>query len=403
MKIYTEDPSAPHLAWVYPDTLPDKLDAATWLNTAEELRRAGWNVDLLVAGPARMHEIRGVRVTPIFRPEIYLLRQIIFHINVLRYLWQQRVSVDVILFHQMSAPWLLPLRLLRRLAGSQRPHLVMDTRTLHMEPRQNETLKARLRRWLHDLSRLAANRWADGQTAITERMAAVLQIRPDHLWGIWPSGVTQEHFSAAPVARRWPAEDAPIHLIYIGSLHHERNLMALCHAVEEANREGGRFKLSLVGAGTERRDLEAFARQSGGRIQVAPPVPHQQVPTLLAEAHVGLLPFPDEEKFRVSSPIKLFEYMAAGLPIMATRIMCHTDVVGAGCYVFWAEDSSREGLLDALLQIEQDRGRLPQMGSLAAAAAPKWTWAQAARKLQSALERHLPKPEQRRAAVEKER
>ena len=40
--------------------------------------------------------------------------------------------------------------------------------------------------------------------------------------------------------------------------------------------------------------------------------PHDQIPEVLARAHVGVLPFPDEEKFRVSSPIKLFEYMAAG-------------------------------------------------------------------------------------------
>jgi glycosyltransferase involved in cell wall biosynthesis len=403
MKIHTRDSATPHLVWVYPDTLHDKLDAATWLNTTHELRSAGWTVDLLAPGPATLHEIRGVRVTPILRPEIYLLRQVLFHINVLRYLWQRRSAVDVVLFHQMSAPWLLPLRLLRRLAGSRSPQLVMDIRTLHMEPQQGESIKARLRRWLNEISHRAANRWADGQTAITERMAAALKIRPDQLWGVWPSGVTQEHFSSAQQRRRWPSAEEPIHLIYIGSLHYERNLMNLCRAVEEANHQAWRFRLSLIGDGTERPDLEQFARQTHGRIHVGTPVPHQQVPDLLAEAHVGLLPFPDEEKFRVSSPIKLFEYMAAGLPIMATRIACHTDVVGDGSYLFWAEDSSREELLNALWQIEAARHNLPQMSRQSAAAASKWTWAQAARKLQSALEEHLSKPEQQTATVERTR
>jgi glycosyltransferase involved in cell wall biosynthesis len=119
---------------------------------------------------------------------------------------------------------------------------------------------------------------------------------------------------------------------------------------------------------------------------VLPPVPHSEVPGLLAQAHIGVLPFPDEEKFRVSSPIKLFEYMASGLVILATRIVCHTDVVGSGAYVVWAEDASIEGLLAALRSAWAQRDTLEQMGSRAADDAAAWTWYESARKLRVALE-----------------
>jgi glycosyltransferase involved in cell wall biosynthesis len=118
---------------------------------------------------------------------------------------------------------------------------------------------------------------------------------------------------------------------------------------------------------------------------VVPPVSHQEIPGLLVQAHIGALPFPDEAKFQVSSPIKLFEYMGAGLPILATRIACHTDVIDGGEYVFWADDSDMEGLLAALRSAWHSRDQLGSMGHRAAAAARKWTWAESAHKLEAAL------------------
>jgi glycosyltransferase involved in cell wall biosynthesis len=121
-------------------------------------------------------------------------------------------------------------------------------------------------------------------------------------------------------------------------------------------------------------------------VRVLAPVPHDEVPDLLSQAHVGVLPFPDEEKFRVSSPIKLFEYMASGMPILATRVACHTDVVGDGTYTFWAEDESVESLLAALRQVWRERNSLGDMALGAATAAEKWTWQESGRDLKRALE-----------------
>lgn len=375
-------PDVPHIAWVYTEPLADMLDAATWLETTRELRNLGWRVTLVVAGSPGQQCIRGVEVFCISMPEVYLLRQAVFHVRLLRLLAQQWATLDVILFHQMSACWLFPLRLIRRLMGEQRPLLVMDTRSV---PMTVATQKDRLRASFHGLMNHLANRWADGQTAITQRMAEAVRMPLGRVWGVWPSGVTLDLFAPAQVARRWPLAGEPIHLIYSGALHHERNLLVLCRAVERANAEGRAFALSLVGKGPERRVLENFALQTEGRVRVLSPVSHDEVPQLLAQAHVGVLPFPDKEKFRVSSPIKLFEYMAAGLPILATRIVCHTDVVGDAEYAFWAEDGSIEGLLAALRVIWRARASLSRRGEDAVTAARAWTWRESARKLSNAL------------------
>lgn len=372
-----------HLLWVYPGSLTEALDSATWLETTRELRQQGWQVTLIAVGPAGIQVIGGVEVLGVPKPDLYLVRQLVYHVGVLRQVATSWPGLDLILFHQMSAPWLLPLRLMRRLTGKQQPLLVMDTRTLFM---YLSTRKDRLRAWFYRAVHRLANRWADGQTAITWRMAEAVGIPSEKLWGVWPSGVNLDRFAPAQTARQWPLAGEPIRLVYAGALYRERNLLPLCQAVERANALGMAYVFSLVGDGPERSTLEEFAAETDGRVQVLPRVPHEEIPGLLAQMHVGVLPFTDEVKFQVSSPIKLFEYLAAGLPILATRIACHTDVMEGGTYVLWAEDGSVEGLLMALRLAWEARASLGRMGHEAAAVAEGWTWHEAARKLGACLE-----------------
>ena len=380
----------PHLLWVY-DAAPDvALGVTTRLEMTRELRELGWRITLLLEGPAGKRIVQGVEVFCFPKPRVYFLGYCLFHLRLLRYLVRARAMIDVILFHQMSAPWVLPLRFVRRLNGGQWPLLVMDTRDV-VPNRRDPNLRTRLRTSFHKLAHWLANRLADGQTVITQRMAELMRIPPKQLWGTWPSGVNPDRFAPAQIARRWPAEGEPIRLAYIGVLLHERNLMTLVRAVEKANAEGMAFGLSIIGEGPERLALERVALHTAGRIRVVPPVPHDQVAGLLAQAHVGVLPFPDIERFQGSSPLKLFEYMAAGLPILATSIVCHTDVVGRGEYAFWAEDHTEEGLLAAIRNIWASKSSLRKKGEEASKAAERWTWHEAARKLKVALEEGIAK------------
>ena len=261
----------------------------------------------------------------------------------------------------------------------------MDTRTVPMEDSHTASIRDKLRGWFLILNNGLGNSWADGQTAITQRMADCVHIPTNRLWGLWPSGVDVDKFAGSSANRKWPTGDDPVYLTYIGVLHYERNLMSLCKATEMANKEGMNFALSLTGSGTEKDDLEKFASQTDGRILVNPSIPSDQVPELLEKMHIGVLPFPDEEKYRVCSPVKLFEYMAAGLPILATRIVCFTDVIADDKFTFWAENATPEGLLSALRQIWKYRSSLKTMGIESEKAAQTCTWKESARKLSDAL------------------
>jgi len=367
------------LAWVS-TVSASTLDAATWLDTTRELRNQGVDVVLILSGPSGKHVYRGVEVLDIARPSIYFLGQMIFYLRVLQFLLARRKSFDVVLFHQKAAIWLLPLRLL----GRHRPRLVMDTRDVH-DP--SNDLKTRLTMLWYAISARLVTRFADGQTAITPRMAELVHIPPEQLWGVWPSGVDAARFAGAAKARHWPYEGEAVRLVYIGIFLVGRNLLPLCRAVHQANREGMSFVFTLYGDGAFRPELEAFASGSDGAIRVEQPVPHEEIPHLLARAHIGVtsLPEVDDRKYEASSPIKLFEYMAAGMPVLATSNKCHTDVVGDGRYAFWADDVTEEALLVTLRQIWADRATLEELGHEAQADVHNWMYTANAAKLKAAL------------------
>jgi glycosyltransferase involved in cell wall biosynthesis len=373
----------PSVLWVFPGSLADALDSATWIETSAELSKLGWNVTLVAtdvpAGGAR----EGVNVICLPRPHVYLIGLIAYHVLLLRKVARSLGSIDVVLCHQDSAPFLLPIALLRRLRCLTGPKIVMDSRTVGMDT-------VSLRGKLHDayfraVHRLA-NSLADGQTAITRHMAEVVGIPDRQLLGLWPSGVKVEDFRRATSIRRWPESDEPLRLVYIGVLRPERNLLALCDGVRLARSAGAVVTLEFIGEGPLRPELERYAGESGpGAISVRHAVPHSLVPEALATGHVGVLPFRDETKIRVSSFIKLFEYMAAGLPILATRVVAHTDVLQDSECVFWAEDGSPEALASAIGTAYARKLELKGMSERIALAADAWSWQTSARQLSDAL------------------
>lgn len=377
--------ACPSLLWVYTEDPEATLDAATWIDTSRELTDLGWDVTLAAVGDGGRRTIRGAPVRFTRRPDTYLVGQALFHLRIAAHLLRRRRGVDVVLFHEMSSIWLLPAALLLRVLPGPRPRFVMDSRTLHMTAPDNQGAKDRLRRWYYAAVNRSADTWTDGRVTITDRMAEALAIPADRLLGVWPSGVVPQPFADAAVGRTHPAPGERIRLVYVGSLAHERNVFGLAEAVDLAVAESLPFHLTVVGSGSGAEELAAFA-ESRPHIELVGSVRHDEIPALLAEAHVGVLPFPDELKFRVSSPIKLFEYLASGLSILATRIACHTDVIDDDEIVVWIEGAEPAAILEALRTLAKRSDDLAQAGAAALARSADWSWRRSAEKLAAALE-----------------
>ena len=279
------------LLWIIDNNLAELLDRATWLETSAELCNLGWQVTLV--SPGFPNGDLDVRITTVRvpSPELYLVGRLIFQFLItLRIVFLSR-DADIVLFHQYSGPFVLPQVLLRKILRRSRPVFIMDSRTAPMD---TTSIRGRLWMLYLEISRKMANRLADGQTSITQRLAR-LQGMPDaKLMGVWPSGVKLDRFKQASSLRCWPSEKDPLRLIYIGVLARERNLSALIEAVLKVRSDGDKVELYLVGDGVQRTEIEEIVRKNNdGAIKLFPPVPPVEIPRILASAHVGVLPFPD--------------------------------------------------------------------------------------------------------------
>jgi glycosyltransferase involved in cell wall biosynthesis len=117
-------------------------------------------------------------------------------------------------------------------------------------------------------------------------------------------------------------------VVYAGNFSRYQGLDLLVDAFVIASRRNPRLTLACVGAADEndaaqwRDRLPADVRPHA---HVRPRVPREQVPDYLAMADtlVSLRPEGD------NAPLKLFEYMAAGRPIVATRGAAHEPVLNS--------------------------------------------------------------------------
>jgi glycosyltransferase involved in cell wall biosynthesis len=104
-------------------------------------------------------------------------------------------------------------------------------------------------------------------------------------------------------------------------------------------------------------------------------VPTAEMPTWLAALDVAAMPYPDAEHYATAmSPLKLFEYMAAGLPIVATDLPSLREVLEDGENALLAPPGDPEALAGRLARLLEDEGAASALGERARRSAARYTW-----------------------------
>jgi glycosyltransferase involved in cell wall biosynthesis len=106
---------------------------------------------------------------------------------------------------------------------------------------------------------------------------------------------------------------------FLGSLRAWHDVPALIEAVARLNQDGPHVRLVVIGDGPHRVELAARARSAGVETIFTGAVPYERVPAHLAALDLAVAPYASSEHFYFS-PLKLVEYLAAGLPVVAADV-----------------------------------------------------------------------------------
>ena len=326
------------------------LDNRIFRKECAALRSAGISVTL-VAVATKDDEVDGVPILALPRRSGRLARMVIGPLDVWRAL--RRLRPTLIHVHD---PELIPLAVLWRLAPGRRA--VFDAHEdLPKQVLSKPYLPRRLRRcvaaFARSLERLADRR-LDAIVAATPSIArnfthAKVSVVQNFPW-------LHEYPEPEPM----PAADVVVH---VGGLSPPRGVAEMVRAILDS-----RHDVELVVAGPVTSQAQAVLDSAGTRVRNLGVRPASEVPSIVAGGRIGLVLFHPIPNHLESQPTKLFEYMAAGRPFIASDFPAWRTLVGdidAGVFVDPLNPDEIRIAIDTLLD---DRERATRMGERGRAA-----------------------------------
>jgi alpha-maltose-1-phosphate synthase len=132
-----------------------------------------------------------------------------------------------------------------------------------------------------------------------------------------------------------PISTSPV-VVFLGSFRAWHGVLDFVRAAGMLLADGRNAHFLLIGDGPERRAAEQMAAAWPGHFTFTGALPYDEIPRLLAVASVGVAPFntTPHPALRAAgffwSPLKIYEYMAAGLPVVTAAIAPLDQIVRDG-------------------------------------------------------------------------
>jgi glycosyltransferase involved in cell wall biosynthesis len=156
--------------------------------------------------------------------------------------------------------------------------------------------------------------------------------------------------------------------VYVGRTSFDRGLVEMVEACAAV-------QLPLVLAGAIGREEEDWLEKSSADVSYRGRLGRSEIAALLNESLVGLNLLLPEPNYLHSLPTKLFEYMAAGLPVITSDLPKSKEIVEAAGCGFVVSLGDRADLLDKLSKLAAEPQRALELGLAGrAAVARDYSW-----------------------------
>jgi glycosyltransferase involved in cell wall biosynthesis len=163
---------------------------------------------------------------------------------------------------------------------------------------------------------------ATALVAVSQEVGRYLERYPDARGRVHvvPNGVNLERFPPRPAAS-YDRRHTAFTIAFVGSLKPWHGVPILVEAFAALHLQSPGARLMIVGEGPEHDKLagDVCRRRLADAVHFTGWVPPSDLPALLASVDVAVAPYPELPHFYFS-PLKVYEYMAAGLPVVASRV-----------------------------------------------------------------------------------
>jgi hypothetical protein len=182
-----------------------------------------------------------------------------------------------------------------------------------------------------------------------------------------PNGVNVHRITPQP-----ESPGAPV-VTFVGTLKPWHGVDVLLRARAQAHKD---WQLRIIGDGPMRAELDDLARSLGIDVDFRGAVTPDAIPQHMAGTAIGVAPYPamDTDSDQYFSPLKVYEYMAAGLPVVASRVGQLPEIMGESAYLVPPSDpEALAEALDALVANPVERARVGSDNRRQAEREHSWT------------------------------
>lgn len=155
-------------------------------------------------------------------------------------------------------------------------------------------------------------------------------------------------------------------LIYVGAISANRGAFQLLEAMEMLGGQSHSCLLELVGKASAATENELRCRIVRRRldrsVKIEKQAPFSQIDEILASSDIGLCVLMPLPNYIESLPTKLFEYMAAGLPVIASNFPIFKEIVEGGNCGLTVDPLEAKAIADAIAWLIDNPEAAREMG-----------------------------------------
>lgn len=191
------------------------------------------------------------------------------------------------------------------------------------------------------------------------------------------SGIEYEKFAAAASKE----SNREIKIVFVGRIHEVKGLEYLIEAARLLKVELPRAKFTIIGDGPSKESLTAKSKEVRSIRFIGERQP-EELPRLLAEASLFILPSVDLPGQKEGTPTAAMEAMAAGLPVICTDAGGTSKLVRDGVNGLVVRQKDPEALKKAILKLARNKPLREEMGRRNQALAKQKDWSVVAAKVE---------------------